>query len=131
MCSPIFKINHFLTESEVHLPRKWVRTFSHTHLNKFHSPVFMIYPNLPKFLIDDVILDFETSIPIFLGISRKFYVEIHSHDMTYINLISPTFPPLFKVKNGHSFTWYNSPPKLLICPLGLWKRESFFCYTGN
>ena len=46
-----------LSEFLYHSAFKCVRTFSLALLNSFLSPVFMIYPNLPKFLIDDVIVD--------------------------------------------------------------------------
>ena len=44
-----------LSDCVVHFSCKCIRISSQVLLNILFSPLFMIYPNFPKFLIDDVI----------------------------------------------------------------------------
>ena len=106
-----FSIRHmylvlFSTKSAVHFSCILVKTLSYVLLNNFFSPSFVSYPNLPKFLIDDVILDLGFTLrlwDLFFGFSRQFYIEIHLHDTScnWWELLNSSILHLFNSWNDY------------------------------
>ena len=82
-CRSLFSIS---MQSKCLFSYKWGKSSSPTYSNKFVLPFFKVYPNFPKFFIDDVIPEEAFIIRLrhlFCEPSCDFYIGIHLPDLIF------------------------------------------------